>query len=135
MAEASDLRKALLSEQQHRAASGGLAHTAPELLGGGGGAAADRTAAAAALKAPGGFRRGFLHQQASAAGIPLERRPAAWRKSLVASVRPLLSVGYFDRVLGVAIIDGVLEMNMEQRGEAGEVQLSLIHISEPTRPY
>lgn len=116
MAEASDLRRALLSEQQHRAAAASLAQTAPELGGG-----ADRTASAAALKAPGGFRRGFLHQQASAAGIPLEQRPAAWRKSLLTSLRPLLSVGYFDRVLGVAIIDGVLEMNMEQRGEAGDV--------------
>ena len=80
MAEASDLRKALLSEQQRKLGSvAQLAQTAPVL--------GEHATAAGALKAPGGFRRGFLNQQASLEGIPMTERPAAWRRSLVATVR------------------------------------------------
>mmetsp|Transcript_118006 Transcript_118006/g.328883 ORF Transcript_118006/g.328883 Transcript_118006/m.328883 type:complete len:553 (+) Transcript_118006:30-1688(+) len=35
------------------------------------------------LRDPGGFRRGFLHSQAEAKGIPVERRPDAWHRSLM----------------------------------------------------
>lgn len=46
-------------------------------------------------------RRNHLHSVAESKGIPMEERPAAWNKSLVESVRPLIRVGYFERVLGM----------------------------------
>lgn len=53
------------------------------------------------LRAPNGFRRHFLNQQAAAAGIPEEKRPGVWRKTFMDTVRPLLRVGYFDNVLSI----------------------------------
>ena len=106
----SDLRKALLTEQE-RGLLDKFSKTTPDL-------GETHSEEAAKLKAPGGFRRGFLNAKADAAGIPLANRPPAWRKSLVSSVRPLLNVGYFDRVLGVQVVGGVLLKNVSAGGEA-----------------
>mmetsp|Transcript_118932 Transcript_118932/g.237031 ORF Transcript_118932/g.237031 Transcript_118932/m.237031 type:complete len:488 (+) Transcript_118932:68-1531(+) len=85
-----DLHKALLSEQ-HLPSS----RSHPELgaRGGEGGF----------LKAPGGFRRYFLHRKASEEGKALEQRPVAWSTPFLESVRPLIRVGYFESVLGIRL--------------------------------
>lgn len=53
------------------------------------------------LRAPGGFRRHFLHQVAEENGIPLEARPKAWNRPMMETLGPLIRVGYFDSIMGM----------------------------------
>jgi len=76
------------------------------------------------LKTPGGFRRNFLHTQASLEGVPMEARPKAWRTSLMTSVKPLIRIGYFDAVLGIRLDEDGEELPA-LAGESGMVQTIL----------
>jgi len=107
-----DLHKALLSEHQDaRSKLGGdsaYAKTAPVL-------GESANIEASTLKQPGGFRRHHLNREADERGVPYAQRPTSWQQSLVKSVRPLIRVGYFNRVLGVGT-------RVDERGECGQMQ-------------
>jgi len=77
------------------------------------------------LKTPGGFRRDYLHTLAESKGIPFEDRPAHWNKSLVDSVRPLIRVGYFERVLGIYIGEDGEESSGEPAGNMSVMSMTL----------
>eukprot|EP00929_Paragymnodinium_shiwhaense_P044056 TRINITY_DN22604_c0_g1_i5.p1 TRINITY_DN22604_c0_g1~~TRINITY_DN22604_c0_g1_i5.p1 ORF type:complete len:412 (+),score=59.49 TRINITY_DN22604_c0_g1_i5:78-1313(+) len=70
------------------------------------------------LKAPGGFRRGFLNQQADADGRAPEQRPKAWKKPFMEKIKPLIKLGYYERLLNIG---GLTEEGEEIAVPAGEL--------------
>eukprot|EP00930_Biecheleria_cincta_P083233 TRINITY_DN72841_c0_g1_i1.p1 TRINITY_DN72841_c0_g1~~TRINITY_DN72841_c0_g1_i1.p1 ORF type:complete len:499 (+),score=60.36 TRINITY_DN72841_c0_g1_i1:62-1558(+) len=112
-----DLHKALLAEQNKQQVSQLKRSKSHEPVGG-------DTSDARAWKAPGGFRREFLHAQAEASGVPMELRPKIWQESLMRSVRPLIRVGYFDSVLGIRLDEDGQNLPLLQ-GESGTLQTIL----------
>eukprot|EP00931_Biecheleriopsis_adriatica_P008793 TRINITY_DN109922_c0_g1_i1.p1 TRINITY_DN109922_c0_g1~~TRINITY_DN109922_c0_g1_i1.p1 ORF type:complete len:496 (-),score=85.58 TRINITY_DN109922_c0_g1_i1:133-1620(-) len=74
------------------------------------------------LKTPGGFRRHFLHKQASTEAAPWAARPVRWRQTLMESLQPLIRVGYFESILRVGL-DSELSPEVSMiRGTAGTWQ-------------
>eukprot|EP00747_Dinoflagellata_sp_TGD_P207942 gnl/TRDRNA2_/TRDRNA2_81475_c0_seq1.p1 gnl/TRDRNA2_/TRDRNA2_81475_c0~~gnl/TRDRNA2_/TRDRNA2_81475_c0_seq1.p1 ORF type:complete len:500 (+),score=98.76 gnl/TRDRNA2_/TRDRNA2_81475_c0_seq1:120-1619(+) len=55
------------------------------------------------LRAPGGLRRDYLNSAAEEAGVPEEKRPKAWKRTFLESVRPLIATGYYDNKLGISL--------------------------------
>lgn len=58
------------------------------------------------LKAPGGFRRHYLHGQADAAGVPRENRPPSWKSAFLENVRSA----------GVKVHEAPLGMRLDRSG-------------------
>mmetsp|Transcript_41047 Transcript_41047/g.106147 ORF Transcript_41047/g.106147 Transcript_41047/m.106147 type:complete len:514 (-) Transcript_41047:283-1824(-) len=86
-----DLHRALLKE--HTKSMGELDPMRMERIRSEPAVEREPSADARALKAPGGFRRGFLHRLAESQGIPLDERPAVWNQSLVESLQPMVRAG------------------------------------------
>lgn len=82
--------------------------------------------AAAALKAPGAFRRNYLHTQADAEGRPMVARPEQWRRPLVEMIKtiPDMRVGNYVAIFGGLIDDDGQELPLPP-GESGTVQTIL----------
>lgn len=76
------------------------------------------------LKAPGGFRRHYLNEQAEAAGVPERERPQTWRRSFMQTLRSA-SVLHHEALLGIRLDAATGAEVSPPRGTAGLPQTAL----------